>query len=75
MSTLGWTREIGDNRLEDLDWMYETGETAAGAAERLGLPLKSLDKWARRNAVPFWSRMLARDPRDWNSYEMRRSDR
>lgn len=60
-------------RLEDLRWMYETGESAEGAAQRLGLNFKSLDKWVRNNHVPFWPEMLERNPRDWNDYALRRT--
>lgn len=73
MSTVGWTKCLSANRLEDLSWMYETGESAMGAAERLGLEYRHLDKWARRNRVPFWGHMLTRNPRDWNEYAARRT--
>jgi hypothetical protein len=73
MSTIGWTRAVTANRHEDLTWMYETGECARGAAERLGISFDQLDKWARRNGVSFWGQMLARNPRDWNDYAARRT--
>lgn len=38
------------NRLEDLAWMAETGETLEGAAERLDITPKSLERWCRRHA-------------------------
>lgn len=73
MSNVGWSRTLNAARHEDLAWMYETGECAAHAAERIGISLKNLDKWARRNRVPFWTDMLQRNPRDWNEYATRRT--
>lgn len=35
-------------RLEDLTWMANTGETASRAAERLGCTLTALKAWCRR---------------------------
>jgi hypothetical protein len=73
MSRAGWVKAVSQNRLEDLRWMYDTGESGKGAARRLGLEYRHLDKWARRNRIPFWTTMIARNPRDWNAYEGRRS--
>lgn len=73
MSTVGWTKATTTNRLEDLRWMHDTGESGRGAAARLGLDYRTLDKWARANRVPFWGQMLTRNPCDWNEYAARRS--
>lgn len=73
MSTRGWTKSRTSSRLEDLKWMHDTGESGRGAADRLGLSYRVLDKWARRNRISFWGQMIARNPRDWNDYAMRRT--
>jgi hypothetical protein len=36
-------------RLEDLEWMQATGENAIGAAARLGITQKSLERWCRNH--------------------------
>lgn len=53
-------------RLEDLAWMVETGETSEGAARRLGLTQNALEKWATANAPDLMRQLRARDvlPRD-----------
>lgn len=54
------------SRLEDLHWMAATGEHAIGAAHRLGMTYKALEKWARKHAPHAWAVLLARNPRDHN---------
>ena len=49
-------------RREDLEWFVETGETAEGAARRLGISDLALEKWCRNNALDLWHRLRARDP-------------
>ncbi|MGH9088812.1 MAG: hypothetical protein ACRDYZ_12015 [Acidimicrobiales bacterium] len=50
------------DRLEDLAWMADAGETLTGAAKRLGVKRESLDTWCRRNGqLPLLDRMVARD--------------
>ena len=53
-------------RLEDLAWMVETGETVEGAARRLGLTPNALDKWCGQNAPDLLQRLRSREvlPRD-----------
>lgn len=41
--------DLNAARLEDLQWMHDTGETAEGAAARLGISLNALDKWCVRH--------------------------
>lgn len=53
-------------RLEDLAWMADTGESAVGAAERLGVEHEALEKWLRRHDLGLWHRLAARDPVDAN---------
>lgn len=55
-----------EQRLEDLLWMAETGEHAEGAAKRLGMEFKSLDRWAHKHMPETWALMLKRRPRDHN---------
>lgn len=52
------------NRLEDLKWMADTGESATGAAARLGIGYSALEVWLRRHDRALWRRLVARDPRD-----------
>lgn len=54
---LEWKQQITLARIEDLAFMAETGETREGAAMRLGVTLKSLDKWARKHAAETWAAM------------------
>lgn len=44
------THRTVDNeaRTEDLEWMASTGENFDGAARRLGISIKSLEKWCLR---------------------------
>ena len=55
-----------ETRHEDLAWMAATGECLSGAAARLGLKRKSLERWAKRNAPDLLARLLDREPRDHN---------
>lgn len=62
----GWNAPFINQRLEDLTWMADTGESATGAAERLGISHDALEIWTRRHAPELWKRLVARDPRDEN---------
>lgn len=42
------SRRRNDERAEDLAWMAASGETLAGAAERLGISTDALTEWGRR---------------------------
>lgn len=44
-------------RLEDLQWMAETGEIPERAAARLGISLTALEQWAGRHAPEEWRRL------------------
>lgn len=57
-----WKQQITLARIEDLAFMAETGETREGAAMRLGVTLKSLDKWAREHAPETWAEMPVEPP-------------
>ena len=48
-------------RLEDLAWMVETGETVEGAARRLGLSPNALEKFAVEHAPDLLRQLRARD--------------
>ena len=48
-------------RLEDLAWMVETGETVEGAARRLGLSQNALEKFAGANAPDLLRKLRERD--------------
>lgn len=51
-------------RLEDLRWMQASGENAAGAAARLGISEKALEKWCRRHGHhQLINTLTARNPR------------
>lgn len=50
-------------RLEDLRWMAETGESVLGAAKRLGISRESLTTWCRRNdAMDIYDALRRRNP-------------
>lgn len=49
-------------RLEDLAWMVESGESAEGAAHRMGITTLSLERWARHYAPELWTLLVARNP-------------
>ncbi len=61
-NNLEWKQQITLARIEDLAFMAETGETREGAAMRLGVTLKSLDKWACRHAPETWAEMPVEPP-------------
>lgn len=44
-------------RLEDLAWMVETGETIKGAARRLRLSQNALMKWGNQHAPHLLARL------------------
>lgn len=58
---------LHDTRVEDLNWLAETGENAIGAAKRLGLTYASLEKWASKHTPETWQALIARNPRDHNA--------
>lgn len=50
-------------RAEDLRWFAETGETLAGAAERLGLTTDGIEKWCgNHGARDVLERLRANEP-------------
>lgn len=53
-------------RLEDCRWMAETGECLDGAARRLSLKRKTLEKWLENNDPATLASLIARQPRDHN---------
>ena len=61
-------------RLEDLQWMAETGECFSGAAKRLGITFAALDRWLRLNHfADLRQTLLAREPIGSQSRESRRT--
>ena len=56
------TRDERLARIDDLAWMVTTGESAEGAARRLGITLNALEKWAANNAPDLWRQLRRRDP-------------
>lgn len=38
-------------RLEDIQWMVETGETSAGISARLGITIGALTRWLDRHCL------------------------
>ena len=48
-------------RIEDLAWMAAHGETVDGAADRLGINRKSLEKWCHRNTPELWRQLVANE--------------
>lgn len=54
-------------RLEDVRWMVDTGECLDGAARRLGMRSRSLERWLERNGhKALLSTLVSRQPRDHN---------
>lgn len=51
-------------RAEDLAWMAAHGETVNGAADRLGINRKSLEKWCHRNTPELWRQLVANEATD-----------
>lgn len=60
MTIPAWT----EDRAEDLQWLADTGENARGAAERLGLNYKTLERWAGKHMPDVWHVLISRNPRD-----------
>ena len=57
-----------EDRLEDLRFMAETGESLMGAAARLGITERGLDLWlARHDANALRADLRSRNPRDPNA--------
>jgi len=85
-SEWGWTcahrsgcarRAIARDRCEDIKWMADNGESATGAAARLGISRENLENQCRRYGLTEqWHRLMIRDPRDHNrapNYERKAS--
>jgi len=52
-----------DARMEDLEWMADTGEIVERAAYRLGMTRRSLERYLWRNGRgDLWERLGANDP-------------
>lgn len=57
-------------RAEDIAWMADTGESATGAARRLGISRGALEKFCRTHGLrTYYYRMADRDPRDHNTFK------
>lgn len=68
--TPGWSEHQNQARLEDLEFMVDTGETLTGAAARLGITLSALHKWCtRHDHLHLYHRLAARDPEHHNRKE------
>ncbi len=60
-----------DARAEDVRWLAQTGESAVGAAARLGIGMSTLEKFCYRHGLGDELRQLAaRNPRDHNAANM-----
>lgn len=56
------TKEQRRARVEDLQWMAETGESLTGACTRLRLTREALEKWCRGNGcLEVYHRLAARE--------------
>lgn len=53
-----YRRKRTADRLEDVTWLAETGETPDGAAGRLGLTVNGLEKWCDRHARHLWAQLM-----------------
>jgi transposase-like protein len=61
-------RRAAAERIEDLAWMAETGETLTRAAERLGVKPSSLERWCQKHCPEIGRRLRAREPHaDWGN--------
>lgn len=50
-------------RLEDLEWLAETGECSEGAAYRLGISRSALQRFCERyGRSDLWAQLRAHDP-------------
>lgn len=59
-------------RIEDLEWMAETGESLAGAAHRLGLTLSALEHFlSRAGRLDLRAVLVGRNPHDHNAPQNR----
>lgn len=55
-------------RAEDVRWMVDTGESLTGAARRLGITAKGLEKWCQRHGLADLAHILrGREPIDHNA--------
>jgi hypothetical protein len=45
-------------RAENVRFLADTGECATGAAQRMGLTVDALEKWARGHDPAAWSRLV-----------------
>ena len=58
-----WSAHANAARLEDLQFMADTGETLTGAARRLHLEVKTLHKWClRHNHLDLYHQLANREP-------------
>lgn len=53
-------------RGEDVRWLAQTGESASGAAARIGISYDALEKWCRAHDRESWQLLYANEPRDHN---------
>lgn len=63
---IGRRAQAHADRLEDLTFMTECGETFEGAAKRLGLTENALEKWTREYAPELLDR-LRRNGERWSA--------
>ncbi len=50
-------------RLEDLQWLVDTGESFSGAAARIGIDERALERWCyKHNARHLYLQLRAREP-------------
>jgi len=62
MNTGPLTAEQRQARLEDLQWLVDTGETLTGALKRLDITKSALDKWCRNHDCwHLFARLAARE--------------
>jgi hypothetical protein len=60
--------DADEARAEDVRWMVATGENLSGAARRLGLSPKGLEKWCQRRGLGELAYALRRrEPIDHNA--------
>lgn len=75
MSGGGLTKEQARARLEDLEFMADTGECLTGACRRLGLNVAALEKWLRdRGRGDLYNRLSAREYHD-NGHDPKNGNR
>jgi len=57
------------DRIEDIQYMAATGESASGAAARLRIKREALESFCRKHGLRAeWHKLLDREPRDHNVY-------